>query len=96
MCAVLTCLLQRAVIWAAVSSSVSDWSSIWWGVSTTSRRPPRSSALAYWVGWVHINIEGIQQTLLSKATYNKYICQKKEKPIAVGTVWTSIEPSGEH
>ena len=27
----------------------------------------------------NIYIEGIQQMLLSKVTYNKYICQKKEK-----------------
>ena len=35
-----------------------------------------------------VSIQSIQQTLLSKATYNKYICQKKEKrqDIAVNTV----------
>ena len=37
---------------------------------------------------IYIDIEGIQQTLLSKATYSKYICQKKEKQqyITVSTV----------
>ena len=36
--------------------------------------------------------------LLSKATYYKYICQKKEKQqyIAVSTVRMFIEPSAEH
>ena len=35
---------------------------------------------------------------LSKATYNKFVCQKKEKPqyISVGTVRMSIEPSAKH
>ena len=43
-------------------------------------------------------IQGIKQTLLSKATYNKYICQKKQKLqyIAVGTVRMFIEPIAEH
>ena len=37
---------------------------------------------------VDIYIQGIQLKLLPKETYNKYICQKKEKQqfIAVGTV----------
>ena len=35
--------------------------------------------------------------LLVKATYNKYICQKKEKQyIAFGTVKIFIEPSAKH
>ena len=35
----------------------------------------------------------IKQTLLSKATYNKYICGKIEKQyVAVSTVRTFIEP----
>ena len=37
----------------------------------------------------------IKQTLLSKATYNKYICLKKVKQyIALGTIRMFIEPSG--
>ena len=28
----------------------------------------------------HIYLEGVQRTHLSEAIYNKYICQKKEKP----------------
>ena len=31
------------------------------------------------LSYIHIYIEGIQQTLLSIAAYNKYICQKKER-----------------
>ena len=36
--------------------------------------------------------------LLSKETYNKYICQKKEKQqyIAVGKVNVFVEPSAKH
>ena len=38
---------------------------------------------------IYIYIQDIQQTPLSKATYNQYICQKEEKLyIAVGTVST--------
>ena len=46
---------------------------------------------------IYINIEGIK-TLLSKATYNNYICEKKEKQqyISVGTVRMFIEPSAKH
>ena len=45
--------------------------------------------------YIHINIQGVQQTLLSKATYNQYICQKKGKQqyISVGTVRMFIEQS---
>ena len=40
----------------------------------------------------------VYQTLLYKATYNKDICQKKEKQqyITVGTVRMFIEPSAKH
>uniref|UniRef100_A0A8C4ZY80 Ezrin b n=1 Tax=Gadus morhua TaxID=8049 RepID=A0A8C4ZY80_GADMO len=42
----------------------------------------------------HVYIEGSQQTLLSKATYNEYICRKTVKQyIAVGTIRMFIEPS---
>ena len=43
-------------------------------------------------------IQGIYQTLLSKATYDKLICKKKEKQqyIAVSTVRMFIEPSVKH
>ena len=42
-------------------------------------------------------IQGIKQMLLSKATYNKYICHKKgKKDITVGTVRMFIEPSAKH
>ena len=45
----------------------------------------------------YIDIQGIQQRLLSEATYNKYICQKKVKQyIAVSTVRMIIEPSAKH
>ena len=48
----------------------------------------------------HYTIQGIQQTLLSKATYIiiNYICQKKEKQqyTAVGTVLMFIETSTKH
>jgi hypothetical protein len=46
---------------------------------------------------IYIDIEGIQQTLLSKATYSKYICQKKEKQqyLAIGTVRMFREISGQ-
>ena len=44
-------------------------------------------------GGGYIYIQGIYQTLLYKATYNKYVCQKKEKKyIAVGTVRIFKEP----
>ena len=48
-------------------------------------------------GDVHIYIQGLQQTLLSKATDNQYICQKKEgqEYVAVGTVNSFIEPSNQ-
>ena len=37
-------------------------------------------------------IYGIKRTLLSKATYNKYVCQKKvQQYIAVGTVRKSAK-----
>ena len=41
-----------------------------------------------------INIKGVQQMLLSKATHNKSICQKKGKQqyISVGSVRMFIEP----
>ena len=43
-------------------------------------------------------IEGVQKTFLSKVTYNKCICHKKEKQqyVAVGRVRMFIEPSVEH
>ena len=46
----------------------------------------------------YIYIKGIQQALISKATYNKYICLKKGKQqyLAVGTVRLFIEPSAKH
>ena len=46
----------------------------------------------------YIYFEGIQQMLLSKDTYNKYICQREEKQhyFAVGTVRMFIEPSAKH
>ena len=49
-------------------------------------------------GEVYVHIEGIKQTLLSKASYNKYICQKKQKQqyITVGTVRMFLEPSTKH
>ena len=48
--------------------------------------------------YIYIYIQGIQQTLLSKATYSKYICRKKEKQeyVSVGTVRMFIEPSAKH
>ena len=48
--------------------------------------------------YIHIYIQGVQQTLLSKATYNQYICQKKGKQqyISVGTVRMFIEQSAKH
>ena len=47
--------------------------------------------------FLYISISGIYQMLLSKATYNKHICQKKEKQYAaVGTVRRFIEPCAEH
>ena len=43
---------------------------------------------------IYIYIYGISQMVLSKATYNKYICHKKVKQyIAVGTIRMFIEPS---
>ena len=44
---------------------------------------------------IHIYIQGVEQTLSSEATYNKYVCEKKEKQqhIAVGTARTFVEPS---
>ena len=45
---------------------------------------------------LHYIYRYIYQTLLSKATYNKYICHKKVKQyIAVGTIRMFIEPSAE-
>ena len=44
----------------------------------------------------NIYMEGIQHTLLSKATYKKKIRRKKEKHISVGTVRMFIEPSAKH
>ena len=46
----------------------------------------------------YIYIQGIYQTLLFRAIYNKYISQKKEKQeyIAVSTVRIIIEPSDKH
>ena len=41
--------------------------------------------------YIHIDMKarGIEQVLKSKATYNKYVCPKKEKQyVAVGTVRT--------
>ena len=39
--------------------------------------------------FTYVYIEGIEQTLLSRATDNQYICQKKEKQyITDGTVRT--------
>ena len=53
--------------------------------------------LGFYVINIHIYIEGVKHTLSSKATYNKYICQKIEKQyIAVGTVRMFIEPSAKH
>ena len=48
--------------------------------------------------YVYIYIQGVQQTLLSRATHNKSICQKKEEQhyISVGTVRMFIEPSAKH
>ena len=34
---------------------------------------------------IYIYIQGIQQTLLSKATYNEVICQKKENQQYIST-----------
>ena len=36
--------------------------------------------------YVNINIEGIWQTILSKANYNQYICQEKEKQHYIAVV----------
>ena len=55
--------------------------------SSRSQRQPLDFQTAFYIF--------IYQTLLSKATKNKYICQMKEKQkyIAVGTVRMFIEPS---
>ena len=52
----------------------------------------------YSFGYIYIYIEGIKQTLLSEATYNKYISQKKEKQqyITVCKVRMFIEPRAKH
>ena len=46
---------------------------------------------------IYINIKAIWQTSSSKATYNKYICNKKVKHcIAVSTIRMFIESSAKH
>ena len=47
--------------------------------STTARRPRRKVAGQPRTAHVNIYIRGIRRTLLSKATYNQYICQTKDK-----------------
>ena len=51
-----------------------------------------------YISYINIYIQGVYQTLLSKAPYNNYICQEKEKQqyIFVGTVRMFIEPSAKH
>ena len=44
----------------------------------------------------YVNIKGIQQILLAKAIYNKYICQKEKKYITISTVKLFIETSAKH
>ena len=48
--------------------------------------------------YIYVYIQGVYQTLLPKATNNKYICRKKGKPhyISVGTLRMLIEPSAKH
>ncbi|CAL8365855.1 unnamed protein product [Arctogadus glacialis] len=70
-------------------------------VNKTTALPPelrRPSGAKQRHGHANIYLQGIQQTPLSKATYNKSICQKKEKQqyISVGTVRMFIEPSAKH
>ena len=71
-----------------------------WERDTTSQYENQAvwDLLQQTYSYIHVYIEGIQQTLLSKASYNKYICQKKEKLqyISVGTERMFIEPSAKH